>query len=237
MEKVSTNIEKNIPSKRPDLWKAVIILFFLIALAIAGWYIYPKAHKTTSNTPIVSWAEYKATKYGFKFDYLKAWGTPSLHVESQQPLPGASSLTSIYAIAFPDSAAGQRQSALSITFSPDTSASNSCAPSDSNCPGTTFLSASLIKNILAHNKKSFVKYTDTSFATLASSSNHSLALNIAQIVNMPKLNVSAASLNYTLSQAAQSCPKSQLAQNTQTQCITQTDYSDFSQALGSLSSL
>jgi len=229
------------PSPRnPKISKRLVILIVVVAILIGavGWYVnHSKQKPSGTNQAAASWTEFSSPKYGFKFSYLKSWGTPSLHVESQEPLPGESSPTSIYLVSFSDPGGSQKQSTLSISFSSDTSVQNSCPTTDKNCPGTTFLSGALIKNILTHDKKRFVKYTDTSFSTLASTPNRSQVLSIVQIVNLSKLNVSAATLNYTLSDAAQSCPKSLLAQNTQTQCITQNDYNNFSQALGSLSSL
>ncbi len=238
MEKVSTDNRQNITSKRSDLGKAAVILFLVIILAAGGWYAdHSKQKPSSTNKTSPVWVEFSSQKYGLKFNYLKTWGTPNFHVASQQS-PGSSSATPIYSIFFSDLTSNQKRPALFITFSPDAPPINNCAVADKNCPTTSFLSGNLIKTMLSQDKKHFVKYTDNSFAVLTyPPSDHTGVLNIAQIVHLSKLGVSAASLSYTLNNVSQSCPKSQLAQNTQTQCITQTDYSDFSQALGSLSSL
>lgn len=220
----------------------VVVLVAVAALAFwGGWYAsnHNKNSKSSSNNTSSSvWAEYPNQKYGFKLNYLKSWGAPRLSVGSQQTSSGSSATTSLYTITFSNTSSS-KQPTLYISFSADSAPASNCAQGDKNCPAAPSLSASSIRALLSQNKSQFVKYTASSFTTLTypSTSLSTAILNIVQIVNLPKLSVSAAGLNYTLSNVPQSCPRSQLAPSTQDKCITQSDYTNFSQSLSSLSPL
>ena len=192
---------------RANLSKLLIVLALLVIGGVATAYTYYAGKdKQSVNSPRVDSTLYKATKYGFMFDYPKQWSAPRIN---ESTIEGIKQIEVIFN--------GNSETAYSVValMIPDASRANTVK--------------SRIQKTLSLNKKNFLKYDETSFSTaLMDTSTKSIGqINISQIVNLPKLNISAATIEVLLNPSDKCAGK--LSTDDAKDCFTQADYAAVSQ--------
>ena len=218
------NAQAPLPIKQSSSKKNIfLVAVLLVAAAVAVGLIWHSKHKNQAPAASSSnaltfpsdWPAYKATKYGFMFNYPKTWSTPVTNQLAQDTTPqdevvfsaNAKTAYSVVAILQPDTAGG-------------TSAK------------------SAIQKTLAGSKKDFLKYDGDSYGTtLVDSSTKSIGqINISQIVSLPKLKISAAIVEVLLNPSSK-CSGNQLAASNSGGCFSQADYTTVGQFAKSIRTL
>lgn len=219
---VTTPVVTKRPSKKPLL----LIGLLVIVLLVGGiYYVNHSRPKTKSDVEAlpVDWAQYKSTQFGFKFSYPKEWGTPDVHVNE-------AGRGKAYSVGFfkPGSKSGEN---VSISIQSDNVTNPDCS---SKCG----LSSESIKKQLSSSTEFYYK-DGSSYAliTTAPSIRIQSALNIDQIVNLPKINASAADFSYYIPGNYKDCPSNKLSSNENKNCITETQYQTAYKVLRSLETL
>ncbi|MBX4190944.1 hypothetical protein KW794_02545 [Candidatus Saccharibacteria bacterium] len=190
----------------------VIILAIIVLAALATWYFTKPASKqvysgaTTVSIPS-DWLEYKATKYGFVFNYPKTWSSPEVKESVLE---------------------GVKQEEITFSGNSKTTYSVVTFMTPDNAKVTS--NRANIQKTLAGDKKSFLKYDGGSYSTaLMDSGTKSIAqINISQIVNLPKLKISAAVTEVLLNPNSK-CAGNKLAASSNDGCFSETDYTTVSQ--------
>ena len=202
--------------------KILAIATILIILVFTGWLIW---HRDQGKT--TGWIQYTNSKYGLKFDYPKSWGLPLLTERSGQK-------GKHYELAFQTDA--QRKLSITAAFDSKDAMDSGCA--GGHCGTSTAYTKQDIQNELAKNKSSYVKYDDSSYATLSTDPTSKIAgeLYFYQIINLKKVNSTAIQIAYTLG-GEKKCPSKQLAGNDNASCITQTTYDQVNEFAKSIQSL
>jgi len=190
----------------------IVALFIAVALGIYFWKASDK------NKPVVKndgssisipsdWNEYKATKYGFMFNYPKSWGTPIVNDYSKK---NGTKLE----IVIPASQASNYSVVATIQ-------------KDNNDSST--ITRANIKRVLQGNKKGLLNYDDNSYSiALQDPETRALAqVNLYRVVNLNKIGASAL-VAESLLNPGKGCPGDKLATNGSKDCFTEKDYNDLS---------
>lgn len=188
----------------------LLAVIAVIAIALAAWRVYDKHHKTDSSTnnravgsqnAPAGWSGYQNTKYGFEFIYPNDWGAPTLTSRSLKTGNGLN-------ISF----------STSVFIDLDTENAKEPPGCASNC--NTVLTKSYIQNQLASSTKFLQKGSDYYAVMVKAGGTQTLTTD--SVVNLSKINISAAQLAYSVT-GADSCPADQLSANSSKTCITSTN--------------
>lgn len=183
-------------SKKPAL---VIIVLVLLLLGLV--YVYGQnknASKIYDKSHQVVWKTYQAQAEGFKFSYPQTWGNPVL-----ASLPASS-----YRITFPHNSSS-KNSVISFYMAPSGSGINK----------------NYVEQLLKKSKVSAASTDSTSYTSLIYLPSEKISgLTMYQIVDIPKINVSAMTVTYQLTNSGPNCPAHKLS--SQSGCINKTEYSD-----------
>lgn len=209
MEKGQPNIGNN--SSRKFLYLSVVIII-LIAASGYFWHRHSNGAKVSYNGSKLSlpfdWKEYKATKYGFMFNYPKLWSTPQISQVDQQGIKKDQ-----------------------VVFSSNSEVKYSVMVSMASDAKSSTPLRSVIRQALSGNKKTFLKYDDSSYSTaLVDPSTNSLGqVSLSQIINLPALNISGATVEVLLNPSNKCGNGGRLATNNSDGCFSEADYTSVSQ--------
>ena len=213
-----------------------LVAFVILVIVVIGGFTAAKYHKK-SNTPAQSmWTTYVSQKYGFKFDYLKSWGKPS--VGAYDFLGGkkvAVSFTNkINNVWKPGSPPPVTTHTYSIIMVSDTAA-NACIAKGGECNGGPLATKSMILSQLKKPSAIHARQDSDSFALVSTNPYVKLQslLEIYQIVSLPRLGISAVYGSYTIGGDSPDCVPNQLS-FADRGCVTPKDYSDLSKSLKSV---
>lgn len=226
MENSNTGPVVNKGSKTKTLILFGLIILFIATLAYG--YYQNKNNQSKNSTSSSEWTEFKSEKYGFKFDYFKAWGEPKVTVESGK-------VGKRYNINFIPTK--KHTETVSLSFDSEDFSNNFCDPSK-QCVDNGGLTATEIKNKLSVDPKLFPIYDSTSFAVITSSPSQGISseLNFFHTVNLKKIKVNAVRGSYSV-KSESSCPKDKLLDKVDPGCIDKEDYNNLKSVVGSLNTL
>lgn len=211
-----------------------LIIFLVILVVILGLAVAYKVHHKANVSPTAtssSLSEYKNEQYGFKFTYPRAWGDASTKKTALQK-------GYRYAISFSGASKNLKQTLPSIVLESNDSENQFC-DGKGNCMKLPGFTKTSFNNSLMKDKSTFLKYDSTSTTILTNSlsgNTSSSQLLIAQIVDLPKINVSAARglLSHTTSPSS-GCGDNKLAEsNSGSVCVTKNDFDGLSKTLKSI---
>jgi hypothetical protein len=216
--------------RRPNLPKLLLVLALLILGGAATLYSSHLA-KNRSAQPSASinipdgWSVYEDRQYGLQFIYPNAWGEPQANVSTVGQ-------DKHYSFSFtPTSANSTLRTSIVISMDSGNDNAKTCSGGTCTLPTT---SRSSVLELIKEHKSSFVTSDDSSYAIVANVPQQKIsAVNVVQIVSLPKLNVSAATADYQILGGG-SCAKSKFGANDTNGCVTQTVYNDISMALKSI---
>lgn len=222
---------KQPPSKSFDWVKTALILVAVVVVAVVAWYAYHKKHNDSPVNNSVSslsqdWTQYKATKYGFMFDYPKTWGTPTVSEYTRKQ-------GTHYEIGF----STDTKQGISVT-----AAFDSKDEMNPGCGGSCGILKGYVKEdvlkALSGTKANYVKYDSSSYSTLQVDPKSDVAgeLFMYQIVNLSKIKATAAQIAYTRMGSA-TCPSDKLADNNVSGCVTLASYNDLNRFAKSIKNL
>jgi hypothetical protein len=218
------------PAKSKVLKRGFLVALGLFILVILGSAIYAASHnksKKVASLP-ATWSEYRDTKYGFKFSYPSSWGKPQV-----SDIKGV--VGDRYQITFVSSSKTPPKASIGMAMDSSDFSSTPCPAS--GCPSGAAMTATIVKSNISASAKNFAMSDSTSYALVINSdSSHISTLNAVQIVSLPKLKVSAASLLLSR-RDADKCPERQLASSTKGGCVTSADYNLISQVLKSMQAI
>lgn len=209
---------------RNRVFLKIIILFMVLGSAFGGWLAYNNHKNKTSlagssTTAAPSdWSKYTDAKYGVEFIFPKAWGRVQVTEYSQQT--------------------GKH---YEFSFAPDNKMYSITGAFDSASMTGAFTKAD-ITSALAQDKKNFVKYDSSSYATISTERNVGIdknlnlyELNFYQIIDLPKANASAVIIAFSIT-SKDSCPDTKLADNPSEKCINQSVFADINKFAKSIKS-
>lgn len=231
------NTRRTVPVK-------ILVLFFILLGLLGGLYVYYTSHKdktpsdTTSSLP-VSWVEYKNVKYSLEFIYPNSWGSPMISESLFQT-------GKHYDITFAHSPATSNSSSeVSIILDSEDAATKICDSGGEQCVVSSVLTSSVIEQKLKEDKSLFATYNNSSYATILGNIEQNSAsklsaskLSVYQVVNLPKLKVSAAQGIYAIMPSSSTCLENKFSpQNSEQNCITNDLYDTMSKILKSFKSI
>jgi hypothetical protein len=199
---------------------AIMVAVIITALSFfIGWYVGHPHQKTKKNSAASvqsGWKTYQNKQHGFQFDYPSAWTKPTFTENNA----GSGKIYNVQFIKTDSN--GKLSYYILLTMASDS---------------TKTVSSSTIKQLMQASQ-GFVARDSSSFATVASDSQQKTSsISAYQIVDLPKLSVTAASLTYQISGGSSTCPKNQFAQNSGGSCIEKSDYNNASALLKSIKSI
>lgn len=230
----------NSPKTKRSYKKLLVFLVLVIILAAVGAFLWP-AKKTLSPTASQSpWADYSSQKYGFKFTYPKSWGNPQV----REAVAGSGKH---YLISFVSTS-------TKVGFDPKTkqlvlpnksewiemdsadATSKSCT-SETECEVIPGITESAVKTVLSKHDISLAQQDASSYAAVSAAPlyNQQSNLDVYQIVNLPKIKVSAAHGLFHISGKAAGCPQNKFSANIS--CVSRSDYNSLNKTLRSLKAL
>ena len=210
---------------RPNL---IIALVVIIAIVIGGGLEYNHNHNKNSSSnagAAVKWDTYKDTTDKFQFTYPDPWGKPHVQVISYSP-------GKEYSITFAAPAPDKSNESLDME---STDVAKRVCITSGNCQTVPTLTGDSIKQQLSKATYKFVAKDADSFATLSNSVGFN-NLSIYRIVNLPDLNISAASGFYAKKASSTKCSLTSFGADAMG-CISQTVYTQLNTTLGSIKSL
>ena len=211
---------KKIFSRLSKLQIVVLVIVVIVAVAVAGIYTIKS---------IDPWKTYASSTYGLQFNYLKAWGQPTI---TEHKLAVGKS----YDLNFKPKTGS---SPVNVSLQDASSKYYVCSQVDPDCPAPSTLTKATISKRLSQDKKGLAAYDNDSYAILLTDPQYGLAsmVNIFQAVDLPKLNVTAVKGSYTISTAANSkpnCSTSELASDAKSGCVSKQQYNDLAKLLKSI---
>lgn len=226
MENTTPTPVTNKGSNNKLLILAALIILFIATLAYGYYQTKNSKYSPAANSS--EWAEFKSEKYGFKFNYLKAWGEPKITVESGKA--GKS-----YSINFIPT--NKHSETVSLSFDSEDFSNNFCDPSK-QCTDNGGLTGSEVKSKLSIEPKIFSVYDNTSFAVISPSPTQGISSELSSyhIVMLDKIKVSAVRGLYSI-KSDSTCPKDKLTDKVEPGCVDKEDYSNLKSVIGSISTL
>lgn len=197
---------------------ALLLVVVAIAAFAGGWYVGNHHHQRTATDQSVSgFIKYTNPQYGFQLLYPADWLRPTLTTADQ-------SGTKNYNIQFYKSdPAGKLQYYIILNMANDNGKSTS---------------STTVKQTLKSNKSALTVSDTTSFAQVASLPQQKNSILAAiQIVDLKKINVTAASITYQINGGTVNCPQNKFATNSGGGCIERSDYDTVNTVLKSIKSL
>jgi hypothetical protein len=184
-------------SKKPAF---VIIVLVLLLLGLVYVYGQNKTNTQKKSSSNAEWVNYKATKYGFQFSYPKSWGLPNVN-ETE------ASTGNHYDVRF-----YVKRGVPSLHF----------ISMDS---GSLGLTKNKVQKAITSNSANIVKRDSTSYSTVDvyPTFGTQSQLSIRQIINLPKVNVSAVTYTYLINGKLSNCPVGRFSPADKN-CITENAY-------------
>jgi len=194
----------------------LVIAVVAIAAFIGGWYAGTHHKKVgVINKPVSQFITYKNTENGFRLQYPSEWASPSF---SKSDISDGNS----YQLSFYKKPDGNLKYSIVLTM----------------IKGQNAITDTNVKLILKNDKSAFAASDSTSYATVANSPKLNVSsLSAVQIVSLPKIGITAASMTYQINGSGGNCPANKFAANSSGACIEKTDYDTVNQVLKSLKSL
>lgn len=212
----------------------ILLLVLIVGGAGLAWYSKHKTSNGTSSSSAVGWSEYTNNKYGFKFDYPKKWGMPTV-TES----PGTTGKT--YTVSIQQ--AGSQNLAnsspvISVNFDSQDFSSKGCDAIDpTSCNVTQSFTSSSVKQAITMYKSSYATYTaDSTGLVTQGPGPGQQTLQVQEVVSLPALKVTAARANYILSNTPKSCAIAKFSSENSSGCIKKSDYETMTKFLDSFQS-
>jgi hypothetical protein len=173
------------------------------------------------------WTEFKSDEYGFKLNYPKEWGDVSVRERTLQ-------VGKTYNINF--GAPSATVKGVGITMDSDDYEAKYCDP-DGKCYTEVGVSKTTIKDRLK-NKAGLATATDDGYAMIQNYPKQKISgFSASQIVNLPKIKVSAAVASYQVFKSSDKCPQVKFINDSTLKCVTEEDYHQVSKVLKSLKAL
>lgn len=185
-------------SKKPAL---LIIVLVLLLLGLV--YVYGQNKSNSNKKAAVSsdWATYSSSQYGFKFDYPKSWGTPKINETEFNT-------SKHYDVRFYVKPGVPLLHSISM---------------DSGSLGITKVK---VQKAINSSSADIVKKDSTSYTTVDvyHTFDTQSQLSIKQVVNLPKVDVSAVTYTYLINGKLTSCPVGKFSPADNKSCVTENDY-------------
>jgi hypothetical protein len=233
-----------IPAKRRVSKKLlVIILAAILVIAGLSWYTWnhnqqqkaakEAADKAAALVPPPGWTKYQSQKYGFQFIYPKTWGPVNVIY-----IPQKHGKQYTISFGFASEAASKNNVGDISQIKMDSTdfLIRSCDEKNKNqCSNESAYTKVDIEKALSGDKIGIVAYDNISYTIYDYSSYSQLEIN--QIVDLPKINVTAAKATLQRYSPITGCSMDKLQIKTKAGCIGQKDYSDMKKILYSLQPL
>lgn len=226
--------QKKISIKKVPLLAMLVVL--VVALA-GGLYLYKNEEESAKNSLPSEWVEYKNEEYGIKFNYLADWGAPQIIVSTGDK---GKSYTITFTEPLPRGTDSKKSKSLSIRVeSKDYTKTVCSADEPKNCSTINALAPSVLKSRL-ENKTGLAAYDETSYSTIASQNGLNntkiLALTIAKIIDIKKMNADTLQLTYTMIGAPLLCTEV-IEVDEDKNCFNRGQYSDLQNMLTSMKNI
>jgi hypothetical protein len=211
-----------------------VIVLVLLAAAAGGWYLW----KYFEDRPPSGWTSYKDSARGFRFDHPNNWGPAKVSER-------AGDKGKTYQISLPQPKSPENNQPLVITMESDDFTEKICtAAQPPQCiTEKGFINQQSIKeslNRIAKVESSPWKplYDTSSYTILQPDRQGKIVVGLFtyQIVNLPKIKVTAVSAGYGKPNIGNDCPQ-KLADDSKTNCITKSNYETLNKILKSFRSL
>jgi hypothetical protein len=227
-----------------ELAKGLVIVAIVALLAFGSWRLWDHHNQVARQKQAAKgWIQYKSLAYGLKFSYPKDWGTPTVsHIEEQNGRNYIISFRTSHSSATrnPTIPATGVKPAFNMAFESEGVIHTVCPSNGSSCITSHAFTKSELQKALSGDKTKFLKYDSTSYSVLLSDSKSGLAsgLNFYQIVNLPRLSVSAVrAVYYNIGNTSTKCPIDRLSPDSSKDCITESIYNKVARTVSSIHSL
>jgi hypothetical protein len=214
----------------------IVLALVAILIVIAGGVWFGNNHKSTTSpsgtsktTASADWATYKSDQYGIQFTYLKSWGEPKITVTSPQ-------IGKHYDVSFDKSSSAKNNVVVRMAIDSADAQSQFCDP-DGRCQTENGITKATLESQMK-TTAGLVQVTTTSFTVVDNAPKEKIShFATYQIVNLSKINATAAIANYSIVNGATNCPEAKLANNSVTGCVTVQNYNDVAKMLNSLNTI
>lgn len=206
--------------------KLLIILAIMVVIGLGGWYT---SHRHNNNPAYSSpgWAHYTSKKYGFEFDYLTAWGKPTIIVNNK----GSGKH---YDVMF-DKNPPDLTHIAKLSF--DTNNATITCDHDESCETVPAITRAYIQQQMKNNTLNFVGKGVDKYAILIrlpQGTYNTDTLSMYRAQDLSKLDASAAT-GYYSKKVNKDCPINQLPDSGN--CITPANFNDLNKAVASIRTL
>jgi hypothetical protein len=226
-----------------SLLGVVIVLLVVVAACFGGWKLYNNltdknsdstngSTKQGSKSPAITWTDYQNAKYGVAFTYPKNWG------DMVQIYEKAADVGKEYSVTFIQTGANSGDKTISFAIS---MGSNDLKASFCKTPGNCVTSVGTTKSSIQEQLKTgsgIAQKDDSSYVTILNDPQQKISgVSMYQIVNLSKINVSAAVLYYQKINSGVNCPADKIATSSTQGCFNQSDYETLNKIAKSIHSI